>query len=265
MHVPKIVGIKEIIQETENVKTFIFDWKIKDESAGQFMMLWNFEDEKPMSLSIINSGKNEIGITIKKIGNFTDAVHSLEIDDKVGLRGPYGRGFELSGLKILAIGGGVGMAPISTFVENARLNNREVDVIIAAKTKKDLLFVKKLKEIGANVSPATDDGSYGFRGFATDLAEKHLRESNYDMVVTCGPEMMMKCVLRLVNNFKIPAQFSIERWIKCGVGLCGQCCVDNTGWRVCVEGPVFWSDELKKITEFGKYTRDASGIKCYIP
>jgi len=65
----------------------------------------------------------------------------------------------------------------------------------------------------------------------------------------------------MVEKFKIPAQFSLERYMKCGMGLCGQCCVDDLGWRVCVEGPVFWTDELKMITEFGKYKRDSSGVK----
>lgn len=81
------------------------------------------------------------------------------------------------------------------------------------------------------------------------------------MMVSCGPEVLMKKLWDMAYKFKIPAQFSLERYMKCGIGLCGQCCVDDVGWRVCVEGPVFWSDELSLITEFGKYRRDASGWK----
>jgi dihydroorotate dehydrogenase electron transfer subunit len=72
---------------------------------------------------------------------------------------------------------------------------------------------------------------------------------------------MMKKLFETVEDLKIPAQFSLERYMKCGMGLCGQCCVDDLGWRVCVEGPVFWSDELRSISEFGNYRRDAAGIK----
>ena len=85
------------------------------------------------------------------------------------------------------------------------------------------------------------------------------------MGVSCGPEVMMKKLFDIVENFKIPAQFSMERYMKCGMGLCGQCCVDNVGWRVCVEGPVFWTDELRMISEFGQYRRDSSGVKHKIP
>jgi dihydroorotate dehydrogenase electron transfer subunit len=258
MHVPKIVEIKRIIEETETIKTLIFDWNGEPVKSGQFMMVWNFQDEKPMSVSLINPVKNEIGISIKKVGPFTEAVHSLQAGDKVGLRGPYGRGFEITGSKILAVGGGVGMAPISAFVEEARSKGVAVDVITAAVTKNELLFIDKDEK---NVYACTDDGSFGFCGFATELMEKILEDKDYDMVVTCGPEVMMKGVFEITEKLKIPTQFSLERYMKCGMGICGQCCVDDTGWRVCVEGPVFWSDEVRLISEFGKYKRDASGIK----
>jgi len=258
MHVPKIVEIKKIIEETETIKTFIFDWDGEPIKPGQFMMIWNFQDEKPMSVSLINPVKNEIGISIKKVGPFTEAIHSLQAGDKLGLRGPYGRGFEIAGSKILAVGGGVGMAPISAFVNEAISKGIDIDVVTAATTKNELLFMDKAD---VNVYACTDDGSFGFCGFATEFMKEIVKEKDYDMVVTCGPEIMMKGVFEIIDELKIPAQFSLERYMKCGMGLCGQCCVDDTGWRVCVEGPVFWSDEVRLISEFGKYKRDAAGIK----
>lgn len=261
MNIPNVLEIKRIIEETDTVKTLIFDWEVKDEKPGQFMMVWNFHDEKPMSLSLIDALNDELGISIKKVGKFTESVHSLKVGDEIGLRGPYGRGFEMKGSKILAIGGGVGMAPISSFVGEAMERGVEIDVVSAATTKKELLFVDRLEKSGLNVIAATDDGSYGFHGYATDLTGKLLSENDYDMVVSCGPELMMKGIFDLVDSFKVPAQFLMERWMKCGMGLCGQCCVDNVGWRVCVEGPVFWADELRLISEFGMYKRDSSGMK----
>lgn len=261
MHVPKIVQIKRIIKETETIKTFIFDYCGEPIKPGQFMMIWNFQDEKPMSVSLIDPVACEIGISIKKVGPFTESIHSLQVGDKLGLRGPYGRGFEIAGAKILAVGGGIGMAPISAFVNEARSKGVDVDVITAATTKDELLFIDKLESTDITIYACTDDGSFGFHGFATEFMEKMIEDKDYDMVVTCGPEVMMKGVFEIIDELKIPAQFSLERYMKCGFGICGQCCVDDQGWRVCVEGPVFWSDEVRLISEFGKYKRDAAGIK----
>ena len=88
MNVPQVVKIKDIIEETPTVKTLIFDWEVTDEVPGQFMMLWNFHDEKPMSLSLIDPVKGEIGFTIRKVGKFTQALHDMEVGNQIGLRGP---------------------------------------------------------------------------------------------------------------------------------------------------------------------------------
>lgn len=264
MHVPKVLKIKEIITESESVKTFKFDWdmvNLKPE-PGQFMMVWNFDDEKPMSISKIDTENQEITISIKNIGPFTNKVHQLNIGDKLGIRGPYGHGFEINdSKKILAIGGGIGMAPIASFTEYAIENNKEVDVISAAATKDELLFVDRLNNFGAKVYTCTDDGSCGFKGFATHRMEDLLKNNDYDLVVTCGPEIMMKGILKLANTKNIPTQVSMERWMKCALGVCGQCCVDDSGWRICKEGPVFWAEDLNHIKEFGKYRRDSSGTR----
>ena len=72
---------------------------------------------------------------------------------------------------------------------------------------------------------------------------------------------MMKGLFDILEDAEINSEFSMERYMKCALGICGQCCVDKTGWRICVEGPVFNMDDLKLITEFGNYHRDASGLK----
>lgn len=261
LQIPKVLKIKRVIDDTPTVKTFIFDWKVRDEMPGQFMMLWNFQDEKPMSISMIDPSNHELGLSIRDVGPFTHEVHKLREGDQLGLRGPYGRGFEIKGSKVLAVGGGIGMAPVAAFTEEAVSRGVEVDTITAATTKEEILFQERLETAGASVKPATDDGSYGFCGFATDLAEILIREEDYDMMVVCGPEIMMKKLLDVSDEYSLPSQFSMERYMKCALGICGQCCVDDTGWRVCAEGPVFWERELKQISEFGRYRRDASGVK----
>ncbi|NYB51863.1 MAG: dihydroorotate dehydrogenase electron transfer subunit [Methanobacteriaceae archaeon] len=261
MNFPQVIKINRIIEETPTVKTFIFPWEVTDETPGQFLMLWNFADEKPMSISIIDPVNDEIGVSVKMVGTFTKSLHKLQENDKLGLRGPYGNGFEIAGSRVLAVGGGIGMAPISAFTEEASRRGVEVDVVTAATTKGEILFQERLEITGANVLPTTDDGSHGFCGFATELAEKLIKNEDYDMMVVCGPEIMMKKLFAISNRYQLPGQFSLERYMKCALGICGQCCVDDVGWRICVEGPVLWTDQLKMVTEFGNYRRDSSGIK----
>ena len=256
---PQIVEIKDIVVETPTIKTFFFDW---DEHVmpGEFVMIWNFENEKPMSVSKINDG--EIAITVKNVGEFTSNLHSLEVGDKLGIRGSYGSAFNtaLEGEKIIAIGGGVGMAPINAISTHLAQNN-DVSVISAAQTKDELLFCDSLEDAGVKVYPCTDDGSYGFEGFATNCLSDLLKSSTYNFAFVCGPEIMMKGIFDILEASSINGEYSLERYMKCALGLCGQCCVDNTGWRICVEGPVFTNTQLKQITEFAKYKRNASGTK----
>ena len=260
---PKIVEINEIITETPTIKTFKFDWDFETlgkPNPGEFLMIWNFTNEKPMSISQIND--DELAITVKNIGKFTSQLHDLEVDDKIGVRGSYGHGFDNSfkGKKIIAIGGGVGMAPINAIASDLADDN-DVTVISAAQTKDELLFLDSLESLGVNVSPCTDDGSHGFKGFATNCLEDLLEDNTYDYGFVCGPEIMMKGIFEILEASNIPAQYSLERYMKCALGVCGQCCVDSEGWRICVEGPVFENEKIDKITEFAKYRRDASGVK----
>lgn len=266
VNVPVIVEIDKIIEETPTIKTFIFNWDMKKygiPKPGEFVMVWNFENEKPMSISIIDEDKSQLAISVKDVGEFTNSLHNLNEGDKIGIRGSYGHGFNTNfqDKKILAIGGGVGMAPINAIASDLLIKGNSVDVIIAGVTYDELLFIDSLKELGANVYPCTDDGSFGFKGFATDCALEVLEKNDYDEVVVCGPEIMMKGLFDILNEQNIDYEFSLERYMKCAIGICGQCCLDPTGWRVCAEGPVFNKEKLLKIDEFGKYKRDASGIK----
>jgi len=89
-----------------------------------------------------------------------------------------------------------------------------------------------------------------------------LEENDYDQILTCGPEAMMRAVVELGSRHGIGVQACLERYMKCGIGLCGQCCID--GHRVCTDGPVFDGETLRKIKEFGKFRRDPSGRRVPI-
>ncbi|MFQ5887729.1 MAG: dihydroorotate dehydrogenase electron transfer subunit [Candidatus Hydrothermarchaeales archaeon] len=252
--------IKEIVQETKNIKTFRLDMDMPAR-PGQFAMVWVLGmDEKPLSISYPGES---VGFTVLKKGATTTKMHNMKGGEILGVRGPLGRGFKVTGEKIVVIGGGVGMAPLAPFVELAIDKGKEVTVIIGSLTECEILFQDRLEKTGAEVIVCTDDGSCGFKGFCTDMFKEVLEKRTFDACYTCGPEIMMMKVLQHAKANNIPTQVSMERYFKCGIGICGQCAVDDSGLRVCKEGPTFRDIEVENIKDFGKYFRDASGKKIY--
>lgn len=86
-NIPQVLPINRIVEETPTVKTFYLPWEFEGESPGQFLMVWNFQDEKPMSISSLDPVNGEVGISVKMVGPFTQALHKLQENDKIGLRG----------------------------------------------------------------------------------------------------------------------------------------------------------------------------------
>lgn len=247
--------------ETKNIKTILFKHP-EEINPGQFYMIWiPGIDEIPMSVSII---KNDIkGITFRVVGNATEALYQKTPHDKIGIRGPYGNGFSLKGNNLLFVAGGTGIAMIAPAVEKALKQQKKVTVILGAKNKNELFFVNRLKKTDAVVHVTTDDGSSGLKGFATSKATDIIKTENFDAVYTCGPELMMKVLYHICGKENIIFEASLERYMKCGVGLCGQCVVGK-GIRVCVEGPIFSKSQLHQIPDFGMFKRDASGKKINV-
>ncbi|MEN6397187.1 MAG: dihydroorotate dehydrogenase electron transfer subunit [Methanoregula sp.] len=246
---PVQVSITEIKSETPSVKTFFFEPEFSFE-PGQFVMVWvPGVDEVPMALSSSKS------ITVQKVGDATGAMFDLTVGKSLGIRGPFGNGFT-RGEKMLAIAGGVGAAPLLPLARRDCV----MTMILGARTEKELLFIDQLDE-STDVLIATDDGTLGLHGFVTDLMND-LNLATYDRIAVCGPEPMMRAVLAKVDSlgFASKTEFSLHRYMKCGVGICGSCCTDPDGLRVCRDGPIFSGDKLKK-SEFGHYMRDASGRK----
>ncbi len=252
--------IKEIVQETKNIKTFRLDMDMPTR-PGRFAMVWvPGMDEKPISVSYPGE---PLGFTVLKKGATTTKMHNMKVGDLLGVRGPLGRGFKIRGEKLVVIGGGVGMAPLSPLVEVAIDRGKEVTVIIGSLTECEVLFHDRLEKTGAEVLVCTDDGTCGFKGFCTEMYKEVLGKKSFDACYTCGPEIMMMKVLQLSKQYNVPTQVSMERYFKCGIGICGQCAVDDSGLRVCKEGPTFRDVEVENIKDFGKYFRDASGKKIY--
>jgi dihydroorotate dehydrogenase electron transfer subunit len=102
---------------------------------------------------------------------------------------------------------------------------------------------------------ATEDGSQGTRGFVTDAVREMIERK--PRVLACGPEAMLVAVMKQALAKNLDAQLSVERYMKCGFGICGQCTL--SGKLVCQDGPVFTAQELSQLPEFGRVHRDASG------
>ena len=242
--------IVDVRSETPSHKTFVLDTEV-EAVPGQFCMPWIPRlDEKPMSLSNIDG---KAWVTVKKVGRFTQKMFELKKGDKIGFRGPYGCGFESVKGSVCIVGGGCGIAPLRPLKD--MLSGH---VIISARTKSELMFAKDFKDAGFEVHLATDDGSEGVKAFAHEVLSELLQKNKFKSVYSCGPEIMMKKIADICGDKGVPAQLSLERYMKCGVGICGACSI--AGLRVCKDGPVFTGEELSE-TEFGKYTKDASGSK----
>jgi dihydroorotate dehydrogenase electron transfer subunit len=244
---PLPVTITDIKIETPTVRTFLFEAEIPF-SPGQFVMVWvPAVDEIPMALS---SGRS---ITVQEVGDATKAMFALRPGDRIGIRGPFGNGFS-HGERILAIAGGVGAAPLLPLARADRV----MTFLLGARTESELLFVDQLDEC-TDLQIATDDGSLGVKGFVTLLLDD-LNAGAYDRIAVCGPEVMMKAVHTKAVELGIErkTEFSLHRYMKCGAGICGSCCIDPSGLRICRDGPVIAGDLLRK-SEFGHYRRDASG------
>jgi len=246
--------IETIVVESHHTKSFYFKGGFHAD-PGQFVMVWiPGVDEIPMGLSTI--GEN-MGITVHRVGEATEKMHALKEGEKIGIRGPYGKGFDILGRKLLVVAGGTGIASLMPAVETAVEQGRDVQVAIGALTKDELLFAERVRKAGAKIEIATDDGSEGFEGFVSNLAEELLSNENYDQILTCGPEAMMKKVIEHGMNHKIRTQVSLERFMRCGIGVCGSCAFD--GLRICRDGPVFDGEEVYGKGDFDTYRRDPSG------
>ena len=249
--------IKKIIQETPSIKTFVLDLDLQAK-PGQFVMAWiPGTDEKPFTLTAI--GK-ETAITVQEKGKFTQALFALKEGTQIGIRGPYGKPFDFENVKSACIvAGGCGAAPVLLLAEELAKKNVSLKIILGARTGNECLFQNKLKDSG-ELFVTTDDGSLGEKGFTTQVLEKLLEKEKFDGVFSCGPEIMMSKVFEVCEEHKVECQLNLERFMKCaGMGICGQCAINE--YRVCKDGPVFKSTELRKMQEFGKSARLKSAKK----
>lgn len=260
----RTVVIEQIIFETPTVKTFVFKDKISSNARpGQFLMVWiPRTEELPMSVMVCDR-KEHAAITIRKLGFGSSALFDKRVGDVIGIRGPYGNQFKIGKdtKKVLLIGGGTGLVPLLRLATMLNVAKVDTTIIIGARSKQEVFFEKKahdlLDKTKHKVIISTEDGSYGIKGNATDAMLFIIKKETFDTVYTCGPELMMKKVFDIGSANALSVQASLERYMKCGIGICASCCIGDR--LVCKDGTVFNEKQLSVMSEFGKIYRDKSG------
>ena len=246
MRTTRIIGVKT---ESPTVKTFTLKDKLCAEAKpGQFLMLWVLRvDEIP--LSILNASDGKASVAVKAVGEATHALHSLKSGDTIGLRGPFGNSFTEHHGRILMVAGGTGTAPLLFLAKKLAARATRLAFVTGAKTKNELLFLNELDFLCTKQSKiaATEDGSYGLKCLATDPLEKLLNKTKFDMIYTCGPELMVRKVFELAEKRRIAIEASLERLMRCSIGLCGSCVIGK--YRVCRDGPVFNATQLREVKD----------------
>jgi len=259
---PTICKIEKVIDDTPTVRTLVFSDDVLPKALpGQFAMVWvPGINELPMSI-MISQENGKAAFTVRKHGEASTGLYNLGVGEKIGVRGPYGNSFDIKDGNILLVGGGTGLVPLMRLLTAIKPTN-DVTVLIGAKTKDEVFFEdianNILEKNSHNVLVVTEDGSYGETGLVTDLVEKITNEKKFDGVYTCGPELMMYKTVQISNEKGIFVQASLERMMKCGVGICGSCCIGED--LVCRDGTVFDGDHLLSNKEFGQTFRTKAGI-----
>jgi len=250
---PRTSQIRGVREETPTVKTFM----IKDSGApvgnpGQFMMVW-VPGSGEIPLAVSAKSNETIQLTVKRRGDTSESLHELGPGDEIGLRGPFGNGFSApSGSSCLLVAGGYGIAPLRHLYRSAG-DKDELYVIAGAAAAEELLFLDELSPIHV----ATEDGSSGRRGDVIEPTRETLENKSIDRIYTAGPEKMLQEIYTICQERGVDMEASLERVMKCGVGICGSCLID--GFRVCQDGPVADLQKLSQLEEFGEWERTFSG------
>ncbi|MDR2727241.1 MAG: FAD/NAD(P)-binding protein [Deltaproteobacteria bacterium] len=268
-YLPDMATVIETIQETPNIKTFrvCFDDREK-------MERFTFQPGQVGQLSVFGTGEATFVInspptrmeylqfSVMRAGEVTEALHRLEAGDKVGVRAPLGNWFpyaDWKGKNICFIGGGIGMAPIRTIMlyllDKQRADYGEISLLYGARTPQDMAFGYELadwttrKDLQTTLTiDAACPGWDGCVGLIPNVLLEQAPKPDNCVAVLCGPPIMINFTLQALKKLNFPDEqivTTLERRMKCGIGICGRC---NLGGKyICVDGPVFTYAELRDL------------------
>ena len=272
VYLPKVAVIDRIADEIDEVKTFY--WHFEDPAEqkafkkfrpGQFAQVSLFGvGEFPASLPP-SPTEDETFFTVRRVGTCTDALHQLAVGDKFAVRGPYGNGFPMEqyeGKNLVFVAGGIGLIPLRSCIIYA-LKHREkydrIQIFYGSKSPKELMYIPNLREwekaSGAEcyLTVDTSDGAWtGNVGVVGSLFRRPDVQIPVDNTVAfvCGPPIMFRFVIKDLLDLGFQEKnivSTMERYMKCGVGKCGHCCIGLA--YVCTEGPVFTYEHIKNLGE----------------
>jgi NAD(P)H-flavin reductase len=262
---PRPFAVRQRRQDTRDTHTLELepiDGEPMAFAAGQFTMMHAFgAGEVPISISGDPAVPGRLEHTIRDVGPVTRALVHAEGGSVLGIRGPFGTGWDVSsgsGGDVVFVAGGIGLAPLRPAILEvcaARANYGRVLLLYGARTPEDILFADDLRrwagEHGIDVQVTVDNGQHAWRGrvgLVTQLIARGGFEPSRTLALVCGPEVMMRYAAVALAERGVPKQrlrLSMERNMKCGVGLCGHCQLRE--FFLCTDGPVLTYDRLEPL------------------
>ncbi len=253
--VPKVAIIKDIVDEAPHVRTLYLQVPpdFKHPEPGQFNELYvRGVGEVPISVSDVTD-EGLIAHTVKVVGTTTEVLATAQAGDKLGIRGPYGKPWpikEMMGKDILIVAGGIGIAPLRPVIREIEKNRGmygKFTLLYGARTPRDLLYkyefprYERIPNTEFLVTVDKPDPVWdGYVGVVTKLINVTHIDPRNTIALVCGPEIMMRFTVKALNEIGLKDNqiyLSLERRMRCGVGLCGHCQVGP--YFVCKHGPVF--------------------------
>lgn len=203
---------------------------------------------RPFSVFEVDYKSNILSIIVKILGRGSKKLTEVKAGDILSLIYPLGRHFSYpeKNERILAIGGGSGLAPMLFLARESGLPSDQVDILIGARSASDHVDLQSYSKYG-NIYYTTEDGTKGTKGFVIHHPIFTGNLNQYDKIYACGPDGMMKAVAREAKKAGVECEVSLENLMACGFGVC-LCCIEPTvkgNVCVCTEGPVFNINELK--------------------
>lgn len=210
-------------------------------APGQFVNIKLDEFFLRRPISVCDCVGDNLTLIYKAVGRGTEQMSRMAAGDELDLLTGLGNGYNTrtSGDSPLLVGGGVGVPPMYMLCKKLVAEGKKVTVVLGFNSKDDVFYEDEFRALGADVHIATADGTYGTKGFVTDV----IKNLQYTFFYTCGPEPMFRAMHKMM---KTPGQYSFEERMGCGFGACMGCsCKTLTGnKRICKEGPVMESEEI---------------------
>jgi NAD(P)H-flavin reductase len=268
VYVPLLAPIQRVEKETPDTYTFFLGadnipWR-KGYRPGQFVELSVFGmGEAPFCLCQSPTRSDFIEVTVRRTGSVTNLLHELGPGDVLGLRGPFGNWFPFErakGKDLIFVGGGIGLPPLRSLI-NYVLDNRgdygQVWVLYGARTPSDRVYKSELAAWSRSdqltlleTVDRGDDTWTGNVGVVTELVKKLKVDPKRTLALSCGPPIMLKFVIAELQTLGLGDRdliTTLERYMKCGIGKCGHCCVGHH--YLCVDGPVYTFEQIRYLPE----------------